>query len=1096
MAEGAAGREGPAPLDAAAGEDDPRASADAASGDAAPAASGGRMRDRRSGVALPGPAAVPADGEAGLLEAARATPRRSSIIKDPSNQKCGGRKKTVSFSSMPSEKKISSASDCISFMQAGCELKKVRPNSRIYNRFFTLDTDLQALRWEPSKKDLDKAKLDISAIKEIRLGKNTETFRNNGLADQICEDCAFSILHGENYESLDLVANSADVANIWVSGLRYLVSRSKQPLDFMEGNQNTPRLMWLKTVFEAADVDGNGIMLEDTSVELIKQLNPTLKESKIRLKFKEIQKSKEKLTTRVTEEEFCEAFCELCTRPEVYFLLVQISKNKEYLDANDLMLFLEAEQGVTHITEDMCLDIIRRYEFSEEGRQKGFLAIDGFTQYLLSPECDIFDPEQKKVAQDMTQPLSHYYINASHNTYLIEDQFRGPADINGYVRALKMGCRSIELDVSDGSDNEPILCNRNNMATHLSFRSVLEVINKFAFVASEYPLILCLGNHCSLPQQTVMAQQMKKVFGNKLYTEAPLPSESYLPSPEKLKNMIIVKGKKLPSESDLLEGEVTDEDEEAEMSRRMSGDYNGEQKHIWLCRELSDLVSICKSVQYRDFELSMKTQNYWEMCSFSETEASRIANEYPEDFVNYNKRFLSRVYPSAMRIDSSNLNPQDFWNCGCQIVAMNFQTPGPMMDLHTGWFLQNGGCGYVLRPSIMRDEVSYFSANTKGIVPGVSPLVLHIKIISGQNFPKPKGACAKGDVIDPYVCVEIHGIPADCSEQRTKTVQQNSDNPIFDETFEFQVNLPELTMVRFVVLDDDYIGDEFIGQYTIPFECLQPGYRHVPLRSFVGDVMEHVTLFVHIAITNRSGGGKAQKRSLSVRMGKKVREYTMLRNIGLKTIDDVFKIAVHPLREAIDMRENMQNAIVSVKELCGLPPIASLRQCLLTLSSRLVTSDSLPSVSLVMKDSFPYLEPLGAIPDVQKRMLAAYDLMIQESRVLIEMADSVHEKIVQCQKAGMEFREELHELGAKEGLKGRKLNKAIESFAWNITVLKGQGDLLKNAKNEAIENMKQMQLACLSCGLSKGPGSGAEAKGKRSLEAIEEKESSEENGKL
>ena len=141
----------------------------------------------------------------------------------------------MSFSSMPSEKKISSASDCITFMQAGCELKKVRPNSRIYNRFFTLDTDLQALRWEPSKKDLEKAKLDISAIKEIRLGKNTETFRNNGLADQICEDCAFSILHGENYESLDLVANSADVANIWVSGLRYLVSRSKQPLDFMEG---------------------------------------------------------------------------------------------------------------------------------------------------------------------------------------------------------------------------------------------------------------------------------------------------------------------------------------------------------------------------------------------------------------------------------------------------------------------------------------------------------------------------------------------------------------------------------------------------------------------------------------------------------------------------------------------------------------------------------------------------------------------------------------------------------------------------------------------------------------------------------------------
>ena len=45
------------------------------------------------------------------------------------------------------------------------------------------------------------------------------------------------------------------------------------------------------------------------------------------------------------------------------------------------------------------------------------------------------------------------------------------------------------------------------------------------------------------------------------------------------------------------------------------------------------------------------------------------------------------------------------------------------------------------------------------------------------------------------------------------------------------MNLPELALVRFVVLDDEYIGDEFIGQYTIPFECLQPG-KLSPLHSY------------------------------------------------------------------------------------------------------------------------------------------------------------------------------------------------------------------------------------------------------------------------
>lgn len=48
-------------------------------------------------------------------------------------------------------------------------------------------------------------------------------------------------------------------------------------------------------------------------------------------------------------------------------------------------------------------------------------------------------------------------------------------------------------------------------------------------------------------------------------------------------------------------------------------------------------------------------------------------------------------------------------------------------------------------------------------------------------------------------------------------------NPAFDESFQFQISVPELALVRFLVLDDDFIDDDFIGQYTVPFECLQSG---------------------------------------------------------------------------------------------------------------------------------------------------------------------------------------------------------------------------------------------------------------------------------
>ena len=61
----------------------------------------------------------------------------------------------------------------------------------------------------------------------------------------------------------------------------------------------------------------------------------------------------------------------------------------------------------------------------------------------------------------------------------------------------------------------------------------------------------------------------------------------------------------------------------------------------------------------------------YDVCSLSESTAIRMANTCPEDFVNHNKRFLSRVYPNRMRVDSSNYNPQDLWNCGCQL-GMNY----------------------------------------------------------------------------------------------------------------------------------------------------------------------------------------------------------------------------------------------------------------------------------------------------------------------------------------------------------------------------------------------------------------------------------------
>lgn len=58
-----------------------------------------------------------------------------------------------------------------------------------------------------------------------------------------------------------------------------------------------------------------------------------------------------------------------------------------------------------------------------------------------------------------------------------------------------------------------------------------------------------------------------------------------------------------------------------------------------------------------------------------------------------------------------------------------------------------------------------------------------------------------------------------------------------------------------------------------------------------GEILENSTLFLHIAITNKRGGGKAKKRGVSVRR-KQSKVHTGIKQIGVKHLDDVFKVLI------------------------------------------------------------------------------------------------------------------------------------------------------------------------------------------------------------
>lgn len=69
-------------------------------------------------------------------------------------------------------------------------------------------------------------------------------------------------------------------------------------------------------------------------------------------------------------------------------------------------------------------------------------------------------------------------------------------------------------------------------------------------------------------------------------------------------------------------------------------------------------------------------------------------------------------------------------------VALNFQTPGEQMDLNQGRFLQNGECGYILKPAFLCQPDSTFNPENVGGGPGHRPVMLTVRVRWQLNLSK------------------------------------------------------------------------------------------------------------------------------------------------------------------------------------------------------------------------------------------------------------------------------------------------------------------------------------------------------------------------
>ncbi|XP_044292724.1 1-phosphatidylinositol 4,5-bisphosphate phosphodiesterase beta-2 isoform X4 [Varanus komodoensis] len=376
----------------------------------------------------------------------------------------------------------------------------------------------------------------------------------------------------------------------------------------------------------------------------------------------------------------------LCPRPEIDEIFTSHhSKAKPYMTKHHLTTFINKKQRDSHLNDtlfppakpEQVQDLIEKYEPSMMNIQRGQLSPEGMVWFLCGPENSIVSQDKLLLHQDMSQPLSHYFINSSHNTYLTAGQFSGISSPEMYRQTLLAGCRCVELDCWKGRppDEEPIITHGFTMTTEILFKDAIEAIAESAFKTSPYPVILSFENHVDSPkQQAKMADYCRSIFGDMLLTEPleknPLKPGVPLPSPQDLMRKILIKNKKnqfIPGENpDILKKRKSLEDEATEQAapiespdrsaelteevpevegdlgklneeemKKLQSDEGTAGLEVTAYEEMSSLVNYIQPIKFESFEISAQKNRSYVVSSFTEMKAYELLTKSPIQFVDW-----------------------------------------------------------------------------------------------------------------------------------------------------------------------------------------------------------------------------------------------------------------------------------------------------------------------------------------------------------------------------------------------------------------------------------------------------------------------------
>ncbi|OHF02794.1 phosphatidylinositol-specific phospholipase C [Colletotrichum orchidophilum] len=709
----------------------------------------------------------------------------------------------------------------------GTWIRKVSKKNWKKRFILVLEPDAAKISWD---KNRPHKCLYIDDIKEIRTGSDIRQYRIDYGVPESEESRWFSIMYAVPDKSktkmMHLVADDASTFYNWVTTLE-AISKHRQDLmaSLMAFNDRAIRDYWLHEMtkqggekplsLDDGDIDFEGVQ------RVCRNLHIHASPGQLLATFYAADAT---VTGRLNFFEFQTFVGFMKRREDIRQIYHQIAANPEAgLTVTEFLKFLRDDQGENVDAdlpgwEALYSKFARKFrprdadklEWTQaEGPRMGDAA---FAAYLTSTYNLPVRKEPKEYTLD--RPLNEYFVSSSHNTYLMGRQVAGLSSVEGYISALARGCRCVEVDCWDGPDGNPTVNHGRTLTTSISFQETMTTINKYAFVKTKYPLWISLEVHCNPAQQAEMARIIKETFGARLVTEPLDPSSDKFPSPEQLKERVLIKVKRpqpspeptkpaestgrrrgnslsspypkpvqldnsiVPSQSlpqspilspshssrrlvsksrvnTITEGEVQD----ALSSSTSDNDSAGERvpprrSSNKTVKVLGDLGVYCAGVKFGGFDAT-EAKAYNHIFSFMESSFMRNSKSTEEKraIELHNMRYLMRVYPDRTRITSNNFTPIAYWRKGVQMAALNWQTFDLGMQLNQAMYESGTDrSGYVLKPTELR-EIKVMPPGWEGLRER-QEVTFTVDVISAQQLMRPNGM-PNNKTVDPYVEVEV-----------------------------------------------------------------------------------------------------------------------------------------------------------------------------------------------------------------------------------------------------------------------------------------------------------------------------------------------------